>query len=869
MGISKNLVFPPPPLLFQGEGRGEVIKRQVFRYAFVTYLLFILFSLQSHAYQLRGVITDENNLPIPYASVYIHQSTYGVSTNLNGEYFLELKSGQYEIVFHSLGYEKRVEIVSIQSKNVELNIQLKLSVTELQEIAIAEDAEDPAYAVIRNAIKAKDQFKNPADEYKCNVYIKSSIEKESKNTIKEIENDSVKSDTTFLTKEKMNFVESYSSLYYKSPNTFKEIKEAFNDFSEKYKSQSGASFSVSLGSDADNTNKVSNEVNTNLFKINISDADFNFYQNLIPIPSLGANPYISPISDLALLSYKYHLEEYFYEDGHWVNKIQVIPRRTDAALFKGYIYIVDGVWCIKSVDLTIDPSALYLYNHFRVIQKYENIKDNAWLLSHESFFYNSKEGKKSILGNTYIKYSNYVLNPDLPNNFFTNELSAILDDAYDKDSVYWIQLRPITLKEEELKFIEKQDSIEEYHKSAAYLHEQDSIVNHHKWDDFLFGLTFQNSFKKQKIFILGLLTSANPLGIGGYRQNVLVMYEKEFTSAYKLQTDIKLNYGFTNQDLKGHAGASFTYLPKYFARIHTSYRNEYGFLNTYESVGATFSMANYINIMGYTLGHEFEVINGLFLDAQLEYLNKQSIENLKLSKWSEWVFGSNNEPVSFDGYEQLIVDITLKFTPFQKYRTEPYKKIIIGSKFPTIVLNYRKGINGFFNSVADFDFIECRIWGDFKIGTFGQSKWKIYTGRFFNNVSVLLTEDKYFRGSDPYFFFDPVTSFQLLGNSLHTSNEYLQAHYLHRFNGVLLNKVPLVKKLHLLEVAGAAALLVNDNNFSHIEAWAGLEKVFKIRRQLFKLGVYYVVADSNYSTIGSQIKFGIDFYDSFRNSWSY
>ena len=109
----------------------------------------------------------------------------------------------------------------------------------------------------------------------------------------------------------------------------------------------------------------------------------------------------------------------------------------------------------------------------------------------------------------------------------------------------------------------------------------------------------------------------------------------------------------------------------------------------------------------------------------------------------------------------------------------------------------------------------------------------------------------------------------MLGPSIHTSNPYLQAHYLHRFNGVLLNKVPLVKKLQLQEVVGGGALFIQDNNFRHAEAYAGLEKIFKIKRQLFRIGCYYSVADSNYSNLSGQIKFGIDFYDSFRNSRTY
>jgi hypothetical protein len=830
--------------------------------------IFLFFTFKCFAYQLRGYISDEHNNPIPYASVYVNQSTYGVSSNLKGEYSLELKNGKYEIVYTSMGVEKKIIEVIIENKSQELNVKLLAVVTELKEISISDDGKDPAYEVIRNAIKSRDKYRYPANQYSCNAYIKSSLEREDRKKKNEIA-DSLFFDSIPLTKQKMNFVESYSNVYYRPPYSFKEIKTAYKDFSEKF--ESNVTIAFSTGKD---DHRQVNFVNTNLFKLNLADAEFNFYNNNLDIPTLGANPYISPISSFGFLSYHYHLEDYFYEDGYWINKIQITPRRTDGALFSGYIYIVDDLWCIKSIDLSIDPATLYLFNHFRLFQNYDVLNDSIWILSQEEFFFNSKEGSKNILGNTYIKYSDYNLKPEIAKGFFNNELSSIVDDAYEKDSMFWHKIRPITLKNEEMKFIIKQDSIENYHKSVKYLNEQDSIANKHNIWDYLFELNFQNSIKKQELHITGLLMSANIFGIGGYRQLFSMGYRKEWTKAYKLETDGKLNYGFTNEDLKGNINASFMYLPKRFARLHASYRDEYDFVNSYEALTQTFTLNNYINIVTYSIGHEMELINGLFLDAQIDYANKKSIAGIEGDAWFEWwsngLFGeTNNEPMDFEGYEQLLVDITLKYTPAQKYYTEPYKKVIIGSKYPTFALNYRKGIKGVFNSVADFDFLELRITDNTKLGTWGQSRYNIYLGKFLNNNSVLFTEDKFFRGSDPYLFSNALKSFQLLGPSLHTSNPYLQLHYLHRFNGVLLNKVPFVKKLHLIEVAGAGALLIQDNNFRHAEVFGGLEKTFKIRKQLFRIGVYYVVADSNYSDLAGSIKFGIDFYDSFRNSWTY
>ena len=45
--------------------------------------------------------------------------------------------------------------------------------------------------------------------------------------------------------------------------------------------------------------------------------------------------------------------------------------------------------------------------------------------------------------------------------------------------------------------------------------------------------------------------------------------------------------------------------------------------------------------------------------------------------------------------------------------------------------------------------------------------------------------------------------------------------------------------------------------------------MFKIRKQLFKLSVFYVVRENNAPSVQLNFKVGIDFFNSFTNSWSY
>ena len=830
-------------------------------------LLFFLLTLlptQSLAYQLRGTVTGEDGKALPYVSVFVENTTYGVATNLKGQYFLELENGTHRVVYQFIGFEKQVVEVTIQGKNKVQDVVLKASQVELNEVRISADKRDPAYPIIKNAIRSRKKYLRQFETYKAETYSKASLEKE---LVKPNKKDLKDTLLDLNAKQKLNFIESKSTYWYKDPGKVKEIKSGYRDLAEEGANQ----VSVSVSFDEDGGGYYNAPIpNPYLFRTDLSQPGFVFYKTLMDVPSLGEVPFLSPIGQGALLSYKYRLEESFMENDLLIHKIKVMPRRKESALFEGHVFIVEGQWNLKAVDLRIDRSAMRYYAYFQVIHEYEPVLDSIWVLEREEYLYNLREGRHRILGNTQIIYDQHQINPEISDKFFRNELRITLDEAVDRDSAWWNENRPITLKIEEIEYVHEQDSIRTYHKSEEYLAEQDSITNHHNaWDYLLNGITFRNRFKKRTLWFYPLINQLRPFAVGGYRHAIGGGYNKEFSKAYRLIVDYELNYGFLNEDLRGFGRASYLYQPKKFGRLYAKYGNIYDMINGYESLESTFSRGNYVQKTYYGIGHEMEISNGLFLDVEGEYADRESIRDLRLADWSGELFGENNIPVDFDGYREVLLDVEVTYTYGMKYNTEPYRKVNLGSKYPTAKLKYKKALPGIANSVIDYDFVELGLEQDFQVGAMGESRWKVFAGRFLRGDSIQFVDFKFFRGSDRYFYSNPLRSFQLLGPSISTKNEYFQGHYLHRFNGTLMNKIPLLRKLQLESVVGGGILVVRDNNFRHAELFTGLEMPFRIREQLFKIGVYYVGSDSNHSEIDNSIKFGINFFNSFTNKWEY
>ena len=72
-------------------------------------------------------------------------------------------------------------------------------------------------------------------------------------------------------------------------------------------------------------------------------------------------------------------------------------------------------------------------------------------------------------------------------------------------------------------------------------------------------------------------------------------------------------------------------------------------------------------------------------------------------------------------------------------------------------------------------------------------------------------------------------NFQNLDSSYETKDLYIRGHYIHHFNGFLLNKVWLINRLKLEETAGGNILIIPNSKFAQAELYVGLERKFRIR----------------------------------------
>lgn len=86
---------------------------------------------------LKGRLTDSNSEPLISASISIKGTTKGVSTNVNGDYQIDIPSGNHTLVAYYLGYDtQEIKLTPAILKSGTLNIKMKENTILLNEVAI-------------------------------------------------------------------------------------------------------------------------------------------------------------------------------------------------------------------------------------------------------------------------------------------------------------------------------------------------------------------------------------------------------------------------------------------------------------------------------------------------------------------------------------------------------------------------------------------------------------------------------------------------------------------------------------------------------------------------------------------------------------
>ncbi len=790
------------------------------------WILFMLMTLASSATIVHGVIRTSSGKILPFASVIVKGTTQGVAANANGLYTLQLSPGSYTLLAQYIGHVSVEKQIRVGRDELEVNFVLAEQQYTLSAVEVASGGEDPAYAIIRKTIAAREQHLKEIRSFQCEVYIKGRMQ--------------LRSYPKFLLGRKIDFEDGDTS---KQKMIF--LSETLARYSVKQP-------------DKEKVEVLSTKVSGRSGAFGLSDPQIiSFYENNISVgDNLNPRGFVSPIANGAMNYYRYHFEGTFFENGREISKIRVIPKRSYEPVFSGYINIIEDEWRLQSVDLLlVKTQQLQFLDTLRIQQLYVP-SGKFWIIKNQVIYPSGKFIGFDFFGSFVQVYDKFSMNPALPFRFFDHTVLKFFDSSNKKSPAYWDSIRPLPLLAEEKLDYKKKDSLEEIRKDPRYLDSLDAKRNKIRVASLLFtGQSFVKRKKKEMISFSSLLSTFNYNTVEGGVIDFSPRYGKQFEGRHSLFINPDIRYGLADHHLNPSVSMGMVFGKKYYQSLSVAggrkvleYNNTGSITERLNTLTTLLSEANYRKIYEanfFALGYGAGMGNGLTLSAGFEFQDRFALDNLAHPiSWKDIAnrsFTPNypgeliSQPMERNRAARFTMG--LSWHPGADYIEFPDRKMSIGSKYPTFTLSITKGLPGFLGS--DVDYLKWRVGiaDDVDLKLRGALKYHILAGGFLTANRTYVPDLQHYLGNQTIFASRELNSFQLAPYYIYsnTSRFSLEAHAEYHLNGWITNKVPVLKRLNWFLVTGVNALHI-QNDRDYYEWLIGIENILKVIRVDFVQG---------------------------------
>ena len=861
-----------------------------------------MLSLASYSHQLSGIISDLEGKPIPFASIFIKELSTGTTSNIEGQYQLDLPEGEWMLHYRYMGFKTKDVKINMSQNDLEMNIALAPQTYHLKEIKVLANGEDPAYYVMRKAIAMGEYYTKQVSDYTTQVYLKgsgkvTSVPRLFKNKLAK---EGITVNKTFVT-------ENISKIHFQLPNKIEEEV-------------------LSVRSSG-----LDDQVNPMQF------TTINLYNT-------REEGFISPLDKAAFSVYKFQFISIFEDQGRTINQIKVIPKRKGKDLFRGTINISETYWNIHSADLKLKLPM----THVHMRQMYAPIDKDVWMPVSLDYNIKFKAMGFAFKGMYVASIKDYkiTLNPNVDHNYLkqvdlaqkqetedinnlenaqeskvlstkekkrknqikelfakedmTNsdmrKLNRLMEKdnatkekikqpleikiekvkmakgAKDRDSIFWDEMRPIPLsKDEQISFVQK-DSIVKKKNTPEYKDSVRTANRKFKFDHILFGKTYKYKESNSRLSTPGLLSidKVSYNTVQGFTLETPFSYTKEDTIGHFFQTKSSLKYAFSRQHLDFSIESRYRYNGMKRAWLGfkagseaVDFNSRSGILpllNTsisllYKQNNLKLYDKNYISIW-----HQTDLTNGLNLFTKLEYANRKQLHNNN----SYYIAGPRkNEyssnipkgiaPALVQNNKALTLTARLEYTPHHRYYiSKGVKRMTYFHSQPTFALLYKQGIKNVLNSETDFSFLEASIKQNFEVGFNDYLAYDIKMGSFLSNNQSYFADYRQFGTNKPTFMLGGnMNTFRLLDYYQYATNkEYAEAHIQYTSDRFLLKRLPILNNSMAIQEKVFLNYLTHPGKKNYWEVGYGLTQIFL----LLDLEVVWSFDGKQHSNTGFKIK---------------
>ena len=782
-------------------------------------LVCMSFILRAQTYTITGKVFDsESKEPLPFVPVLIKGTTVGGTTDFDGNYSITTTKLGDSIVATYVSYKKLTRAIK-RGENQVVNMPMVLEGVNLLEVVV-KAGENPAHRIIRNVIANKEyNNKRKLDAYQYETYNK--VEFDLNRIPKEMREKKLFKPIKFV----FDNVDSINSGEKPSLPIF--ITEAISDV--YYRSN------PTLKKEVIRANKITGIENTSVTSV-MGDMyqNINIYDNHILVFN---KDFVSPISDNGFFYYKYYLEDSLFIGNTRCYQIRFKSKRPQELCFSGNMWISDTTWAVKRLEMSIPKDAnINFINAANIVQEFTQI-DSTWMLSKDRLVidFAMTKNQVGIYGRKTTSYKDFKINQPKDVKFYEFGDKIVVEDSALKHSdEFWNTNRHDSLSIREKKIYHMIDTIK-------------TLPVYRTWVDVL--TIFVSGYKVVNNFEIGPyfnLLSYNR--VEGPRVRFGGRTSSKFSRWYELQGYVA--YGFKDEKFKYSLGfKSFISKKPHRQLIGMTYKSDYEILgqsqngfsqdNLFASLFRTSPLTNLTRVDQTCAWYEREWAVGV--SSKITLIGR-TITPLLSNAYK--YYKNDGSIATKENIRNTEVRLNVRFAYKEKFISGDFSRISLGTKWPVLQLNYSKSLQNAFRGEYDYQKVVLNLSDRVRlISLLGYTDYTAEAGKIFGTVPYPLME---LHGGNETYVYDYM-SFNMMKYYEFASDQYASVGVFHHFEGLLFNKVPLLKKLKWREVVTCKALWgsVNDKNRKtlifpttlsslgsepYVEVTAGIENIFKVFR---------------------------------------
>lgn len=543
--------------------------------------------------------------------------------------------------------------------------------------------------------------------------------------------------------------------------------------------------------------------------------EVNIFQNDIPLFLMR---FVSPLSTMGPDYYKYYLLDTLDINGQACADLGFAPFNSESMGFTGHLYVtLDSTFFVQRAVLHVPKDInLNFVSSMTIDQLYKRTEDGTRIVTKDDIVVDFKltEKSKGMYARRLVVYNNHSFAPPDDLSLFNKSSPVIiLPDAMKKEDDFWTENRPLEVSKNNPNTVAK---LMARLRSIPVIMITERVVT-----AFASGYVETNKIREKSKFDIGPVnTMISGNAIEGVRFRLggttsPVFNKRLFIEGYAA-------YGTKDEKLKYDALVEYSFNDKKEYRkefpVH-SIRAEYNY--DINQLGQHYMYTNKDNVFlawkrqkdtratylrNAELSYYRENYNGLAYGAVARNRKEYATEYARFNE-----IGTGGQITPLESYTMTELELKLRYAPNEKfYQTRNYRYPITFD-VPIFTLNHITAQKGFLGSSYTYNRTDFGFGRRFWLSAFGFVDFIGKAGKVWDKVPYPLLV---LPNANLSYTIQP-ESYTNMNAMEFISDEYITWDLTYFMNGLILNRVPLIKKLQCREVftfRGLYGNLTDKNN---------------------------------------------------------